>query len=689
MLNLSKKYFELKIEDLVFDDIKNLRKLIKYHSDLYYNKEAPIISDFEYDDLFKKLEYLENKYNINLKQSSLVWADVWIESSFKKVKHSRPMISLDNTYNENELNDFDERVKKNLWMEKSWEIEYAMEYKFDWLGIELIYEDWKYIQAITRGNWIEWEDVTENVRQIENIPKEIKYNHRFEVRWEIIMPISVFEKLNKEAKEKKEKLFSNPRNAASWSVRTKDISITKERGLKFFAYDMANFEEFRYWIWATKYYEVIKSLENMWFEISSYYKIWKSIEEIIDAVEIYNKEKSSIDFDVDWLVIKVNSIDLWSEIWWTEHHPRYAVAYKFPAEILTTKILSVDHNVARTWTITPLAHVEAVKLSWAIIRRATLHNYDEVEKLDIRIWDTVFIKRAWEVIPKIISVVNIDWRKKLEKVEAPKFCPSCETLVQKDEDKVRYYCPNNIDCPAQHIEKLIFFVSKSGINIEWFWEKQVELFLREWIIHNIVDIFHIENKKEDILSLEWYKEKSVNNLLEAIENARNQDIISLLTSLWIPWIGKKTAKIISVLFSSKEDLLNFSYTEEDLEKLNEIWPELAKNIVEYFANDSHKRILEWLIKELNISYYEKKEINTNSIFFEKKICITWSFEKDWLKIPREELIEKLEAVWWESVWSVSKKTDFVLAWEKAWSKKTKAEELGIEIINLNYFLENL
>lgn len=689
MLELSHKYFNTELDKLGFDDIKELRKLIKYHSDLYYNKEAPIISDYEYDDLFKKLEYLEKKYNTNLKQTSLVGAEVSLESSFKKVRHSRPMISLDNTYNEDELRDFDERVKKNLWVNMSDKVEYAMEYKFDWLWIELIYENWEYVQAITRGNWIEGEDVTENVRQIENIPKKIKYKHRFEVRWEIIMPISVFEKLNIDAKEKWEKIFSNPRNAASGSVRTKDINITKERWLKFFAYDMANFEEFRYWIGATKYYEVIKSFENMWFEISSYYKIWNWIEEIIKAVEKFDEAKEKIDFDVDWLVIKVNNIDMWSEIWWTEHHPRYAIAYKFPAEILTTKILSVDHNVGRTGTITPLAHVEPVRLSWAIIRKATLHNYEEVEKLDIRIWDTVFIKRAWEVIPKIISVVDTTWRNKLKKILAPKFCPSCDTETKKDEDKVRYYCPNTEDCPAQHVEKLIFAVWKSGFDIDWFWEKQIELFLNEWIIHSIVDIFKIETRKEEILELEWYQEKSVSNLINAIEIARNQDIVSFLTALWIPWVGKKTAKLISILFESEKDLLDFSHSQEELEEIDEIWPELANNVLKYFENDSHKRILKDLIKELNLSYYKKQKIKEGSVFFGKKVCITWSFEKDWLKIAREQLIEMLEWVWGEFVGSVSKNTDYVLAWEKAWSKKTKAEELGVEIIDLDYFLKNI
>lgn len=687
-IKLSKKYIDISNNDLSAKDLETLRKLIKYHSNLYYNYDSPIISDSEYDDLFKKLEFLEKKLNTSFKQTSLVWAEI-IESTFKKTLHSRPMISLANTYNSEELKDFDTRLKKILDLKKSDEIEYALEFKLDWLWIELIYENWNFVQAITRGNWIEWEDVTENVRQIDNIPKKIKYNHRFEVRGEIIMPLSIFEKINKDALKSKQKIFSNPRNAASWSIRVKDINITKKRGLKFFAYDMWNFEEFRNWIWATRYVEVIKSFKKMWFEIIEFLEIYRWIDKVIEKINNFWDIVKKLDYDVDWLVLKVNDISLWNEIGWTEHHPRYAVAYKFPAQVLTTKILSVDHNVWRTWTITPLAWVEPVKLSWAIIRKATLHNYEEVEKLDIRIWDNVFIKRAWEVIPKIISVVENQNREKLEKVLPPIYCPSCKTKVMKDEDKVRYYCPNSFDCPAQHIEKLIFAVSKSWFDIDWLWDKQIETFLNEWIIKNIVDIFYLKDKKDDILLLDWYKDKSVNNLIEAIEKAKKQDINTFLTALWIPWVGKKTAKIISVLFEWKNDLLKFNHTQEELEELNEIWPELAANIVSYFNDDSHKKIIEELLNVIDIRFYKKKEIVWNSIFRWKKMCVTWSFEKEWKKVSRDDLILMLENVWWEFVSSVSKKTDYLLAWENSWSKIQKANSLKVEIIDLKYFLENL
>lgn len=291
-------------------------------------------------------------------------------------------------------------------MKNAQNIEYALEYKFDWLWVELIYKNWEFTQAITRWNWIEWEDVSENIRQIKNIPKKINYKDNLEVRWEVIMLKSAFEKLNEENKKIGEKIFSNPRNAASGSVRQKDIQITKSRWLKFFAYDLANFAEFSDKIKANKYFQVIKKLKSLGFEISPYFKVFDWIEWVIDGIENFWDRKKSLDFDVDGLVIKMNNISLWRKIGWTEHHPRYAIAYKFPAEILTTRITSVDHQVWRTGTITPVANLEPINIGWVIVKRATLHNYEEVAELGVKIGDMVFVKRAGEVIPKIIAKVE-------------------------------------------------------------------------------------------------------------------------------------------------------------------------------------------------------------------------------------------------------------------------------------------
>ena len=705
MLKITRELQKKEISEFSFEEVLELQKVLEYHSDLYYNKETPEISDKEYDDLLKKLEILEQNFS-NIfeekkieKKANKVWAEL-IESTFKKVAHSRPMISLWNTYNEEDLRDFDERVKKNISPHsvspkgrEVAQINYTLEFKFDWLWVELIYDNWKLIQAITRWNWVEWEDVTQNIMQINNIPKNIDYFEYLEIRGEVVMPLSSFEKLNKEALKKWEKVFSNPRNAASWSLRMKDNRITKKRELAFFAYDLASphsfspkgrevlFDEY-------SYYKEIKNLEKLWFSITSYFEKCENIWEVIDKIHNFWEVKKSIDFEIDGLVLKVNNKDLWEEIWYTQHHPKYAIAYKFPAEILTTDIISVVHQVWRTGTITPVANLEPINIGWAIIRRATLHNYEECEKLQVWVGDSVFIKRAWEVIPKIIWVASphLTSPKGRGIISAPINCPSCNTKILKDEEKVRYYCPNNLECFEQIKHKLIYAVGKQWLNIDWFWKAQVELFLKEWFISDLYSIFKLSEKKEEILDLEWFQEKSVNNLLKAIEDKKNINITTLLISLAIPWVGKKTATELSKLFSSRDDLTNFDYNIEQIEELDDIWPEIAKNMLEFFTNSENKILLEKLLNILNIEFYKEKIIeNKNNIFYWKKVCITWSF----LDIKRPDLVKSLEKVWWNFVSSVSKNTDFLVAWEKAGSKLKKAEELWIKILNLTEFKKEL
>ncbi len=677
-LEKSKLYLEKKDDLLNKDDIEVLQSLINYHSDLYYNKENPIISDYEYDILFKKLEFLENKFDVKYSQSKKVWSEI-ISSTFKKVNHKRPMISLDNTYNEDDLLDFNQRVLKNLWSDML-EIPYNLEFKFDWLWISLIYKNWNFTQAITRWDGQKWEDVTKNVETILNIPKKINILWDFEVRWEIVMPISSFNELNKKSIEKKEKVFSNPRNRASWSLRVIDFNITKERNLKFFAYDFWWFSEFNnifYWK-NPSYHETILYLKELWFEISSYFKKCKNINEVINYINNFWNLRESLDFDIDWLVLKVDKIDLWEDIWFTAHHPRYAIAYKFPAQIVSTTILSVEHQVGKTWTITPVANLSPVNISWAIIKRASLHNYDEIESLDIRVWDQVFIKRAWEVIPKIISVIDSVRNWKEIKIETPTYCPSCNFTLKKDIDKVRIYC-DNIDCKEQIIQKLIFSIWKNWLNIDWFWEKQVKLFYNLWFLKTLDDIYFLKDKKESLLTLEWYKEKSINNLLKSIENSKNQDIINFLISLNIPLIWPTSAKELSKIFKSKNDLLNFNYNLQDLENLKDIWTQTAQNIYNYFNIEENIILIKNLLNFINISFL--KEVLWDK-FKWQKICITWSFDN----YSRDDLIKILEENSWEFVSSVSKNTTALLAWEKAWSKLQKAKELWIKVLTLDEFL---
>ncbi len=662
LLSQSEHYLALKDGDYTLEDVKILQDIIKQHIVLYHEKEAPVISDFEYDMLLEKLRRLENMFQIQEKTSSMVGTELK-QSSFEKVPHTRPMISLDNTYNEEDLRDFDERVRKGLWESTTLnQIEYTVEYKFDGLGIELVYEDGKLVQWITRGNGLVGEDITENVKMIENIPHVIDYKERLEVRGEVIMPKSVFLEVNKKRQLAWETLFANPRNSASGSLRQLDANITRERKLQFFAYDIPNFE----WENAT-YPGIIQEASHFGFSVSSYMKQCLGINEVIQSIENFSSEKNIIDFDIDGLVIKVNDLEYWRILGRTEHHPRYAIAYKFPAEIVRTRVLSIEHSVGRTGTITPVANLEPVEVWGVVVRRATLHNYEEAQSKDVRIGDSVFMKRAWEVIPDIVASIPDVRNGSEQEIIPPEICPVCQWKVLKDEGKVRYYCSNKFSCPAQIGGLLKYSVGKQGFNIDGFGEKQVELFLELGYINDLADVFLLKNHREEILGLEWYKEKSVSNLLESIENARKQPIHMFLAALWIPNVGKKMGKILAPLFQTNQDILEFPYTEEDLLTLSDVWPETAQ-----------------LLEQVKVQFLEISE-KKGWIFSWKKICITGSFEK----YSREELASIIEENGGEFVSSISKNTHYLLAWESAGSKFEKARSLGVAILTIEDFLHLL
>lgn len=670
VFKLSREFLELRADVFTEKQIQTLWELITFHSDLYYQKENPIISDSEYDELFKKLEQWELKFGKINQISSLVGSTIG-QSSFQKVAHSRPMISLDNTYNEEDLYDFDARLQRMI--DSRDNISYMIEFKFDGLWIELIYENWELIQAVTRWNGTHGEDVTQNIMQISNIPKKINKLWHFEVRGEVVMPISSFNRLNEQAKEQGEKIFSNPRNAASGSLRVLDTSITKKRDLMYFAYDVSDTWEFS----TGTYREMIEYLVSLWFDVSSYFEYGGNITEVISCIETIWNIKQHIDFEIDGLVIKMNTMSLWNKAGFTQHHPRYAIAYKFPAEIVTTKLLSIEHSIGRTGSITPVANLEAVNIGGAIIRRATLHNYDEVEKLWVRIGDSVFLKRAGEVIPKIISVaISGNW----ESILPPISCPSCNTKILKESDKVRYYCPNSYGCPAQMHEKIAFAVGKHGFDIDGFWERQAELFYSLWLIKHIGDIFRLTRHRESMLELEWFKEKSVDKLLSWIEKKRTLDIVTFLKALWIPGVGKKTAKTLSELFTSHHDICYAALPAKDIiEQLPDIGPEVADSLRNFFMNQEIE--IRDILEQLIIIFPEKKIVYWKYSW--KKMCITGSFE--WYS--RDQLIEILEQQGWAFIGSVSVKTDYLLAWDKAGWKLKKARELSVEVLSLEEFLK--
>jgi DNA ligase (NAD+) len=427
------------------------------------------------------------------------------------------------------------------------------------------------------------------------------------------------------------------------------------------------------------YNEMIGYLSSLWFDISSYFQHCNNISAVIASIQSIWDIKQHIDFEIDGLVVKMNDMSQWAEAWFTQHHPRYAISYKFPAEIVTTQLLSVEHSIGRTGSITPVANLEPVNIGWAIIRRATLHNYDEVHKLWVRIGDSVFLKRAGEVIPKIISVA-IAWIG--DSILPPLFCPSCNTQILKDSDRVRYYCPNSYGCPAQMHEKTAFAVWKHGFDIDGFGEKQAELFYTLGLIEHIWDIFRLRHHRHTLLQLEGFQEKSVDKLLWWIEKKRTLDIVTFIKALWIPWVGKKTAKTLSRLFEDRQSICYEALPiKEAIEQLPDIGPEVADSLRNFFLTQSTEI---WdILGELTITFPDMNVLRGKYSW--KKICITGSFE--WYS--RDNLVEILEKQWGSFIGSVSKNIDYLLAWEKAGWKLKKAQELWVEVLTLDDFLSDL
>ncbi|MCK9272777.1 NAD-dependent DNA ligase LigA [Candidatus Gracilibacteria bacterium] len=664
-------------------DIVGLQEILREHNRLYYNEESPVVSDEEYDRLFKILKKLEEKYGVNYEQSSTSKIDVLVSNQFQKAVHIYPMISLDNTYDSEDILDFEKRILNIL--KKEIELPYVIELKFDGLGVSLTYQDGKLIKALTRGNGIEGEDITINAMQIKSIPAEIpfKTTEEIEIRGEVVMPILAFENLNKQRLEAGEKLFANPRNAASGSLRQLDYNVTKSRNLEFFAYSFPYLEKVNKVKTYSEYTDFIKSLG---FQVSPYFFEAKNISEIVDEIKKLGENKPKFAFEIDGLVIKLNDLSLWQTLGTTEHHPRYAIAYKFPATNVRTTVLDIEHSVGRTGIITPIAHLKPVNVSGVIVSKATLHNYDELHKKDVRIGDEVFIVRAGEVIPEVISVILEARNGKEKMLEIPTHCPSCNSVLKKDAGKVAWYCPNKKLCPAQTLGSLILFASKIGANIDGMGDKIIELFIEKGYITDFASIYNLEKFKDEILALEGFESKKTQNLFDAITNSRNMNLANFFVALGIPQVGKKTGKILANYVISKiknsnlEDIL-FSLNPEDLQEIKDIGPVGAHSIAYYF--EEHRDLVTNLLKEINIILPAKvtSNITSNSQISNKSFCVTGSFSD----ISRDEIHKIIEENGGETRTSVSKNLDFLIAGENAGSKLQKATDFGVKILNLEEF----
>lgn len=660
--------------------IEELRAKIKKYSEYYYTNNESLISDVEFDKLLAELKELEEKYPEYREGDSpteVVGATNLRDTKFKKVTHKKPMLSLSNSYNEGDIADFIERVKKLLPEEKN--IEYALELKLDGLSLSVQYEDGKLIRAVTRGDGTVGEDVTENILEIESIPKVLKERVTLEVRGEVVLPLSKFEELNRKRMEEGEEVFANPRNAASGTLRQLDSSIIKERGLDAYFYFLVDAQNYG----VKTHSESIEYLSKLGIKTTGVCEVLKNSSELIERIEYWGTKREELDYETDGMVIKVNNIELWDRLGNTTKSPRWAIAFKFPAKQVTTKILGVTWQVGRTGKITPVAELEEVELSGSRVKRASLHNHQEIERKDIRIGDSVFIEKAAEIIPQVVKSVK-ELRVGDEIViEEPTNCPICNTQVEREEGQVDIKCPN-VACPGKIEGELIYFVSRDAMNIAGFGSKIVENMLRLGFIKNIVDIYELKNHREELEKLEKMGKKSVDNLLTAIENSKTREYSKVLCALGIPFVGKTSAKLLADSSENIDRLMSMSV--EDLTEIEGIGEKMAQAIYDFFRDEEKIKLINGLKAHgLTFAQEKKEELPEEERVFTGK---TFLFTGTLKNFTRNEIKEEIEKLGGKNLSAVSKNLDYLIVGEKAGSKLKKAQELGtVKIISEDEFME--
>ena len=640
----------------------------------YHTLDNPTITDQEYDKYLRELFEIEEEHPEWIREDSPTQhAGGKIIEGFEKVTHKIPMMSLGDVFSESELIAFDERIKK-----EGINPEYMCELKIDGLSVSLLYEKGKLVRAATRGDGTTGEDITHNVKTIKVIPLKLKEEVDIEVRGEIFMNKKTLEELNKKRKLKGEPLLQNCRNAAAGSIRQLDSKIAAERKLDNFIYHLPNPLDYDIYTHS----EAIEYMKKLGFKTNPNNRLVNSIEEVIEFINEKGKIRPDLPYDIDGVVIKVNDIKQQQKLGYTAKYPKWAIAYKFPAEEVLTKLTDIIFTVGRTGQITPNAVLEPVIVAGSTISRATLHNEDYVKEKDLKIGDIVSIRKAGDVIPEVVER-KIERRTGKEKdFVMITNCPMCDTKLVKKEGQVDYYCPND-KCPARHIEGLIHFVSRDAMNIDGLGDRIMEDLYNFHFIGNIADIYSLKDHEKDLIRLEGYGDKSVSNLLEAIEKSKENSLERLIFALGIPHVGAKTAKIIATKFETMDNLENA--TLEDLVNIPDIGEIIAKSIINYFENQNNKGIVEEL-KDLGLNMkYLGPKVEENETFQGKTFVLTGSLEL----FTRDEAEEIIENLGGKTSSSVSKKTSAVIVGANPGSKYTKAQELGIEIWTEEEFKEKI
>lgn len=659
------------VDKKIKEKVEKLRDKLNYHNYRYYVLNDPVISDTDYDILMKELKELEEKYpELITPTSPTQRIGEELTGGFPTVTHSIPMLSLDNTYSEKELREFDKRIAKNLISEK---YEYAVELKFDGFAVSLEYRDGELFRSSTRGNGTVGDEVTQNLKTINAVPLKLisKYSKLkdIEVRGEVFMSRPVFEKLNKKREKKEEPLFANPRNAAAGSIKNIDPHIVAQRKLDIFIHTVVEPHSFK------NHFGAMENLKKAGFKVTPVLEVVKDIDGVIDVCKKWQSKRSTLEYDIDGMVIKINNFEQQKRLGATIKSPRWAFSYKFPAEQAITKIKDIVLSVGRTGTVTPIALLDPVELSGTTVSRSTLHNQDEIKRKDIRIGDYVIVEKGGEVIPKVVKVVTKKRTGKEKKLKMPENCPVCGSELVQSKDEVAIRCIN-LSCPAQVKGSIQHFASRSAMDIDGLGYVLVEQLVEKGLVKNFADIYSL--RFYDLVNLERMGKKSSENLLDAIEKSKERGLAMLIYAIGIRHVGIKAARILASAFQTMDELMSASF--EDLESLEEIGPVIAESIVTFFKNRENIKVIENL-KTNGVKMKLLKKEKGKTLLMEKTFILTGALKS----FTREEAKERIESLGGMVKSTVSSKTDYVVYGENPGSKFEKAKALGVKLISEEEF----
>jgi DNA ligase (NAD+) len=650
---------------------EELRKLIEDANRAYYQEAQPFISDLEFDQALKELHKLESEFDLDVQGSPSQRVGEQPSSEFTNVEHPQPMLSLDNTYNEDELRDFDRRVRDIL---GDIEYTYAVEMKFDGASIRLRYENGSFALGATRGDGTTGDEITQNLKTISDIPLKVDTEiELLEIRGEAYMEKEAFVRLNEYRDEQGLQPFANPRNSTAGSLKMQDPREVARRPIRFFAFDLLLEDQTEYPTQKSK----MDLLRDLGFPVSKNFKVCQSIDEIFGVIDEWDELRHQLPYEIDGVVIKVNEDRYRDELGYTSKAPRWAIAYKFEAEQASTLLESITLQVGRLGKITPVAELKAVQLAGTTVKRASLHNEDEILRKDIRPGDTVVIEKAGEIIPQVLSVVNPDREDRPPSFSMPENCPACNEKLEKLDDEVAWRCINP-QCPPQVRERIKHFASRDAMDIDGLGEAIVEQLIDADLITTYADLYKLD--KEDLIPLERMAEKSAKNLVKAIQNSKQQPLERLIYAIGIRFVGKTVAKDLASNFKSMDALMNAS--EEAMTQVDSIGPKIAESVKLFFNHEKNIQLIEQLRKAgLNFEMSESDVVS--SVLENKKFVLTGSLPS----LTRKEATELIEKHGGKTSSSVSSNTDFLLAGESAGSKLNKAQKLGIPVIDEEKFMD--